>query len=68
MIVYAVSVVFDYIAYTSMLSVFSGLTAALDAAAPAEIERLTADPPMRWPTLFAQIPTWRRNAGVPQQA
>jgi hypothetical protein len=67
MIVYAVSVVFDYIAYTSMLSVFSGLTAA--PAAPAEIERMTAAPPMRWPRRFAQFrPPRRRTAGVPQQA
>jgi O-antigen ligase len=69
MIVYAVSVIFDYIAYTSMLSVFSGLTAALDATAGPEIDRLTAVPAGPPPTPFEAFrPAWRRTAGVPQQA
>lgn len=67
MIVYAVSVLFDYIAYTSMLSVFGGLTAALDATATAEIDRITAAPAEAPATPFAQFrPVWRRTAGVPQ--
>lgn len=69
LIVYAVSVLFDYIAYTSMLSVFAGLSAALDATAPGEIDRITATPPPPPPIPFAQFrPAWRRTAGVPQQA
>jgi O-antigen ligase len=69
MIVYAVSVIFDYIAYTSMLSVFSGLTAALDATAGPEIDRITAVPAGPPPTPFEAFrPAWRRTAGVPQQA
>lgn len=69
MIVYTVSVLFDYIAYTSMLSVFSGLTAALDATAPAAIERLTAVPAEPKATPFAQFrPSWRRTIGVALQA
>jgi hypothetical protein len=42
LIVYAVTVFFDYIAYTSMLSVFGGLAAALDRIVDAEIDRRTA--------------------------
>jgi O-antigen ligase len=44
MIVYAISVFFDYIAYTTMLSVFAGLIMALDLHAPAEIASRTAVP------------------------
>jgi O-Antigen ligase len=45
LIVYAVTVFFDYIAYTSMLSVFSGLAAALGRTVEAEIDRRTATAP-----------------------
>jgi hypothetical protein len=66
--VYAISVFFDYIAFTSMLSVFGGLAAALDMVAPGEIERIQATPLERQPIPFAQFqPTWRPTAGVPQQ-
>jgi hypothetical protein len=41
LIVYAVTVFFDYIAFTSMLSVFSGLAAALGRTVEAEIDRRT---------------------------
>jgi len=44
LIVFAVSITFDYIAFTSMLSVFAGLSAALDATVEAEIARRTAVP------------------------
>src|ERR1043166_3082294 len=68
LIVYAISVFFDYIAFTSMLSVFGGLAAALDMVAPGEIERIQATPLERQPIPFAQFqPTWRPTAGVPQQ-
>jgi O-antigen ligase len=68
MVVYAISVFFDYIAWTAMLSVFAGLAAALDATAPAEIERLTATPAAPEPLPFAQFrPSWRTTTGVPQQ-
>lgn len=49
LIVFAVTVTFDYIAYTSMLSVFSGLTAALGATVEAEIARRTATAPVPTP-------------------
>jgi O-antigen ligase len=69
MIVYAVSVFFDYIAYTSMLSVFSGMCMALDIHAIAEIERCTATPLGAQPIPFEQFrPNWRRTAGMPQEA
>jgi hypothetical protein len=42
LIVYAVTVFFDYIAFTSMLSVFGGLAAALGRTVEAEIDRRTA--------------------------
>jgi len=44
MIVYAVTVTFDYIAYTSMLPVFAGLITALASTVDAEIARRTAAP------------------------
>jgi len=44
LIVFAASIMFDYIAYSSMLSVFAGLSAALGATVEAEIERRTAAP------------------------
>jgi O-antigen ligase len=44
LIVFASTVMFDYIAYSSMLSVFAGLSAALGATAEAEISRRTAAP------------------------
>jgi O-antigen ligase len=69
MVVYAVSVFFDYIAYTSMLSVFAGLCMALDVNAHAEIERLTAQPGAPPPIPFTQFrASLRRPAGVPQEA
>jgi len=69
MVVYAISVFFDYIAYTTMLSVFAGLVAALDHSAPAEIERLTAADAPAEPIPFEQFrPTWRTPAGAPQRA
>jgi hypothetical protein len=45
LIVYAVTVFFDYIAYTSMLSVFSGLAAAFGRTVEAEIDRRIAAAP-----------------------
>jgi O-antigen ligase len=70
MLVYAVSVFFDYIAYTSMLSVFGGLAMALDINAQAEIDRLTAKPAEAPPIPFAQFRASlrQRTMGVPQQA
>ena len=69
LVVYAVSVLFDYIAYTSMLSVFSGLSAALDMVAKPEIDRIQATPAPPPPIPFAAFrPSWRRTTGVPQQA
>ena len=69
LIVYAVSVFFDYIAFTSMLSVFAGLSTSLDANANAEIARRTAGPADPGPIPFQQFrPSWRRTAGVPQEA
>jgi O-antigen ligase len=54
LIVYAVTVFFDYIAFTSMLSVFSGLAAALGRTVEAEIDRrtATADGPVPLPAPF----------------
>jgi len=49
LVVYAVTVLFDYIAYTSMLSVFAGLAAALSGTVEAEIARRTADAPAAQP-------------------
>ena len=67
LIVYAVTVFFDYIAFTSMLSVFAGLAAALDINAPKEIERLTATP-LEERIPFEQFrPNWRTPAGVAPQ-
>jgi len=69
MMIYAVSVFFDYIAYTSMLSVFAGLCMALDVTASAEINRLTAIPREPDPIPFTQFrANWRRTAGAPQEA
>lgn len=45
LIVYTVTVFFDYIAYSSMLSVFGGLAAALGRTVEAEIDRRTATAP-----------------------
>jgi hypothetical protein len=68
-LVYAISVFFDYIAYTQMLSVFAGLSLALDLHSTAEIDRLTAAPAGPPAIPFAQWrPTWRRTAGMPQEA
>jgi O-antigen ligase len=68
-VVYAVSVFFDYIAYTSMLPVFAGLVMALDLLANAEIERRTAMPAAPPPIPYTQFrANWRRTAGVPQEA
>ncbi len=53
LIVYAVTVFFDYIAYSSMLSVFSGLAAALGRTVEAEIDRRTAPAPEPVPTQAA---------------
>ncbi len=44
MIIYAVTVLFDYIAYSQMLPVFGGLAAALMRTADAEISRVQAVP------------------------
>jgi O-antigen ligase len=67
LIVYAVSVFFDYIAYTAMLSVFAGLAAALDATAGWEMDHLTAPAPAR-PIPFEQFrPAWRTTAGLSPQ-
>jgi hypothetical protein len=45
LIVYAVTVFFDYIAFTSMLSVFGGLAAVLGRTVEAEIDRRTGAVP-----------------------
>jgi O-antigen ligase len=45
LVVYAVTVFFDYIAYTSMLSVFAGLAAVLGRTAQEEIARRTGAAP-----------------------
>jgi len=67
LIVYAVSVFFDYIAYTAMLSVFAGLAAALDATAGWEMDHLTAPAPAE-PIPFEQFrPAWRTTAGLSPQ-
>ncbi|HTS64590.1 MAG TPA: O-antigen ligase family protein [Candidatus Acidoferrales bacterium] len=69
LVVYAVSVIFDYIAYSSMLSVFAGLAAALHQTAPYEIDRITATPAPAPMVPFAEFrPRWRPTAGAPQQA
>ena len=44
LLVYAVTVLFDYIAYTSMLPVFAGLVTALGSTVEAEIARRKAPP------------------------
>lgn len=49
LIVFAVTILFDYIAYSSMLSVFGGLSAALAATYEAEIARRTAAEPTTVP-------------------
>jgi O-antigen ligase len=68
MVVYAISVFFDYIAYTSMLSVFAGLAAVVTATAPAEIDRLTSETAEPEPIPFEQFqPRWRTTAGVAPQ-
>jgi O-antigen ligase len=68
-IVYAVSVFFDYIAYTSMLSVFAGFAMAMDLHAAAEIARLTVSPAEAQPIPFTEFrPNWRRPVGVTQEA
>jgi hypothetical protein len=52
LIVYAVTVFFDYIAYTSMLSVFGGLAASLGRTAEVEIARRTGVAPGSGPVPF----------------
>lgn len=52
LIVYAVTVFFDYIAYSSMLSVFSGLAAALGRTVEAEIDRRIGLAPKPGPVHF----------------
>lgn len=65
LIVYAVTVLFDYIAFTSMLSVFAGLIAALSRVAQSEINRRVAIPAAPATIPFAQFqPRWRRTAGT----
>jgi O-antigen ligase len=44
LIVFGVTIIFDHIAYTSMLPVFGGLAAALGATVDAEIARRTGGP------------------------
>jgi O-antigen ligase len=69
LIVYSVSVFFDYIAYSMMLPVFAGLVAALGAVVPAEIERITTAPAAPETIPFEQFrPNWRPTAGAPAQA
>ena len=68
LIVYTVSVFFDYIAFTAMLPVFAGLAAALDMTAPEEIELRTSTPAQAAPVPFEQFrPTWRTTAGLAPQ-
>lgn len=55
LIIYAVTVLFDYIAFTSMLSVFSGLTASLSRVAQSEIDGRIALPPTLEPVPFAKL-------------
>jgi O-antigen ligase len=65
LIVYAVTVLFDYIAFTSMLSVFGGLVAVVDRVAQAEIDRCSALPLQPAPVPFTQFrPNWRVTAGA----
>jgi len=65
LIVYAVTVFFDYIAFTSMLSVFAGLVAVLVRVAQPEIERRTAKPSPAGPVpLVAFRPRWGAPAPV----
>ena len=70
MLVYAVSVFFDYIAYTSMLSVFAGFAMALDLSAQTEIDRRTAKPAAPPPIPYTEFRTnWRsRHVGAIQGA
>ena len=49
LIVFCVTVTFDYIAYSSMLPVFCGLAAALGTTVEAEIARRTASDPQKAP-------------------
>jgi O-antigen ligase len=58
LIVFAVSITFDFIAFTSMLSVFAGLSAALGATVEAEIARRTALAPEA-PPAAAQVRGFR---------
>jgi O-antigen ligase len=59
LIVYAVTVFFDFIAYTSMLSVFAGLAAALGRTVEAEIDRRTATAPAGGIRQFHRLPDQR---------
>jgi len=63
-IIYAVSVFFDYIAYSAMLSVFSGLVIALDINVKAEIERLTRIPAQPVPVSFSNYAATMAAGGV----
>jgi O-antigen ligase len=67
MIIYAVTVFFDYIAYTVMLPVFGGLAAALWRTADAEIQRIQSVPlPVTMsPEMFHSY-VGRRRTGSPQ--
>jgi O-antigen ligase len=69
MLVYSVSVFFDYIAYSSMLAVFAGFAVALDLNAQTEIDRLTAKPAEPPPIPYQQFrATLRRPIEAPQGA
>jgi O-antigen ligase len=67
MIIYAVTVFFDYIAYTAMLPVFGGLAAALWRTADTEIKRVQSVPlPVTMsPEMFHSY-VGRRRTGSPQ--
>ena len=67
MLIYAVTVLFEHIAYSLMLPIFGGMVAALMRTAPAEIERIKAIPlaPIMSPATFVNYVSQRRR---PKQA
>jgi O-antigen ligase len=66
LIIYAVTIVFDYIAYTSMLPVFGGMVASLVRTADVEIQRIqsTPAPVSMSPAVFHTYLARRPGAGT----
>jgi hypothetical protein len=66
MVVYAVTILFEHIAYTIMLPVFGGMVAALVRTAEMEIQRLQSVPlPVSMsPAMFHNFLATRPPAGV----